>query len=388
MKRVVGTLIIIGLLAVGCVKRAPAPGVTDTEVLIGNVQDLSGPLKELGAIIPSGSNMYFQYINDQGGVHGRSIKMLVEDHQYNPQKAVAATKKLVEKDQVFCLFQILGTSPCEAIRPILSETGTPLIAPATNSGTMSDLSRVAGDLIFHTDTGYDRQGEILVDYILNQNSDAKIGIVYQDDDYGENVLEGIARAEAEHEITVQKESYQRGAIDFKGQTMNLLKGGCTDVIIAGIVREPVTVMKTAEAMNYKPNFFGTGPTVDARVGKLAGSAGEGFTATYWANMWNSDAPGPILYRELCEKYDIPEPYIGLYHYYGFATAQLLVEGLERAGRNPTRKSLVRGLETFKNWDVGSFPPITFSRNDHAGVDKVQLVQMQNGEQVVITDWLE
>jgi ABC-type branched-subunit amino acid transport system substrate-binding protein len=332
--------------------------------------------------------MYFQYINDQGGVHGRSIKMLIEDHQYNPQKAVAATKKLVEKDQVFCLFQILGTSPCEAIRPILSETGTPLIAPATNSGTMSDLSREAGDLIFHTDTGYDRQGEILVDYILNQNSDAKIGIVYQDDDYGENVLEGIARAEAEHEITVQKESYQRGAIDFKGQTMNLLKGGCTDVIIAGIVREPVTVMKTAEAMNYKPNFFGTGPTVDARVGKLAGSAGEGFTATYWANMWNSDAPGPILYRELCEKYDIPEPYIGLYHYYGFATAQLLVEGLERAGRNPTRKSLVRGLETFKNWDVGSFPPITYNRNDHAGVDKVQLVQMQNGEQVVITDWLE
>ena len=388
MKKIIGILVTIGILSVGCVKRAPAPGVTDTEILIGNVQDLSGPLKELGAVIPSGSNMYFQHINDQGGVHGRSIKMLIEDHQYNPQKAVAVTKKLVEKDRVFCLYQIIGTSPCEAIRPILAETGTPLIAPATNSGTMSDLSRKAGDLIFHTDTGYDRQAEILVDYILEQNSEAKIGVVYQDDDYGENVLEGIARAESEHNLTVQKESYQRGAIDFKGQTMNLLKGGCTDVIIAGIVREPVTVMKTAEAMNYKPNFFGTGPTVDARVGKLAGSAGEGFTATYWANMWNSDAPGPILYRELCEKYEIPEPYIGLYHYYGFATAQLLVEGLERAGRNPTRKSLVRGLETLKNWDVGSFPPITFGRNDHAGVDKVQLVQMQNGEQVVITDWLE
>jgi branched-chain amino acid transport system substrate-binding protein len=388
MKKIIGILVTIGILSVGCVKRAPAPGVTDTEILIGNVQDLSGPLKELGAVIPSGSNMYFQHINDQGGVHGRSIKMLIEDHQYNPQKAVAVTKKLVEKDRVFCLYQIIGTSPCEAIRPILAETGTPLIAPATNSGTMSDLSRKAGDLIFHTDTGYDRQAEILVDYILEENSEAKIGVVYQDDDYGENVLEGIARAESEHNLTVQKESYQRGAIDFKGQTMNLLKGGCTDVIIAGIVREPVTVMKTAEAMNYKPNFFGTGPTVDARVGKLAGSAGEGFTATYWANMWNSDAPGPILYRELCEKYEIPEPYIGLYHYYGFATAQLLVEGLERAGRNPTRKSLVRGLETLKNWDVGSFPPITFGRNDHAGVDKVQLVQMQNGEQVVISDWLE
>jgi branched-chain amino acid transport system substrate-binding protein len=74
-------------------------------------------MKELGAVIPSGSNMYFKYINDQGGVHGRSIKMLIEDHQYNPQKAVAATKKLVEKDQVFCLYQIIGTSPLKQFVP-------------------------------------------------------------------------------------------------------------------------------------------------------------------------------------------------------------------------------------------------------------------------------
>ena len=388
MNKIIGVLIVIGLFGSGCVKRAPSPGITDSEILIGNVQDLSGPMKELGAIIPNGSNMYFKYINDQGGVNGRNIKMLIEDHQYNPQKAVAATKKLIEKDQVFCMFQVIGTSPCEAIRPILAETGTPLIAPATNSGTMSDLTKQAGDLIFHTDTGYDRQAEILVDYIMGKNSDAKIGLVYQDDDYGQNVLLGISRVESKYGVTVQKESYQRGAVDFKGQTMNLLKGGLTDVIIAGIVREPVVIMKTAEAMNFKPNFYGTGPTIDARVGKMAGSAGEGFTATYWAYMWDSDEAGPKLYRELCEKYDIPQPYIGLYHYYGFATAMLLVEGLNRAGKNPTRNSLVKGLESFNEWKSDTFPPITYSRNDHAGVDKVKLVQMQNGEQVVISDWLE
>ena len=80
--------------------------------------------------------------------------------------------------------------------------------------------------------------------------------------------------------------------------------------------------------------------------------------------------------------------MGLYHYYGFATAMLLVEGLKRAGKNPTRNSLVKGLESFNEWDSGTFPPITYSRNDHAGVDKVQLLQMQNGKQVVISDWLE
>ena len=388
MKKIIGVLIVIGLFSPGCVKRAPSPGITDSEILIGNVQDLSGPMKELGKLIPSGSNMYFKYINDQGGVNGRSIKMLIEDHQYQPQKAVAATKKLIEKDQVFCMFQVIGTTPCEAIRPILAETGTPLIAPATNSGTMSDLTKQAGDLIFHTDTGYDRQAEILVDYIMRKNSDAKIGLVYQDDDYGQNVLLGISRAESKYGILVQKESYQRGAKDFAGQTMNLQKGKLTDVIIAGIILEPITVMKTAEKLNFKPNFYGTGPTVDKRVGLGAGPAGEGFTATYWSYMWNSDKSGPKLYRDLCEKYDIPKPHMGLYHYYGFATAMLLVEGLKRAGKNPTRNSLVKGLESFNEWDSGTFPPITFSRNDHAGVDKVQLLQMQNGKQVVISDWLE
>ena len=174
MKNITGLLIIIGLMFITCDKQAPAPGVTDTEILIGNIQDLSGPMKELGAVLPAGSNLYFQYINEEGGVHGRQIKMIVEDHQYNPQKAVVAAKKLIEKDQVFCLYNVIGTSPCEAIRPILAETGTPLIAPATQSGTMSDMSRPASDLIFHTDTGYDKQTRILVDHILSQDANAKL----------------------------------------------------------------------------------------------------------------------------------------------------------------------------------------------------------------------
>ena len=151
MKQHVLIITMIALVWMGCNQRASSPGVTENEILIGNIQDLSGPMKELGAVLPAGSNLYFQYINEQGGVHGRQIRMIVEDHQYNPQKAVVAAKKMIEKDQVFCLYNVIGTSPCEAIRPILAETGTPLIAPATQSGTISDLSRAAGDLIFHTD---------------------------------------------------------------------------------------------------------------------------------------------------------------------------------------------------------------------------------------------
>ena len=155
MKKYIKLSFLLMFLVIGCSNRASSPGVSEDEILIGNIQDLSGPIKELGKLIPAGINMYLDYINVQGGIHGRQIKMLVEDHAYNPQKAVVAAKKLIEKDQVFCLYNILGTSPAEAIRPILEESGVPLIAPATNSSSMSDMSRQAAKYIFHTDAGYD-----------------------------------------------------------------------------------------------------------------------------------------------------------------------------------------------------------------------------------------
>ena len=387
MKKYIKLSFLLMLLVMGCSNRASSPGVSEDEILIGNIQDLSGPIKELGKLIPAGTNMYLDHINVQGGIHGRQIKMLVEDHAYNPQKAVVAAKKLIEKDQVFCLYNILGTSPAEAVRPILEESGVPLIAPATNSSSMSDMSRQAAKYIFHTDAGYDLQTRVLIDYILENNSAAKIGFAYQDDDYGENALLGCVEAEEKYGITVQKESFQRGATDFMGQTMNFMKGGITDVIIGGIVREPVTIMKTAQAIGYKAQFYGLGPTVDPRVGLLAGEAGEGFTAVYWAYHPDSDHPGPALYRELCEKYNVPEKMRGLYHYYGFATAVVLVEGLRKAGKYPNRERLIRGLESLKNWESGVFPPMTYNRKDHAGVESVILLQLREGKQVAITDWL-
>jgi len=166
MKQLLSIVLMLSLVLMGCDTRSTSPGITDEEILIGNIQDLSGPIKELGFLIPAGSQLYFDYVNEKGGVHGRKIRMVTEDHQYNPQKAIVAAKKLIEKDQVFCLYNVIGTSTAEAIRPILEETGVPLIAPATNSSSMSDMTRPAAKYIFHTDAGYDLQTRVLIDYIL------------------------------------------------------------------------------------------------------------------------------------------------------------------------------------------------------------------------------
>ena len=371
----------------GCEK--PSPGVSDSEIVIGNIQDLSGPMKELGMVVPHGSNLYFNYINEKGGVHGRKIKMLIEDHQYNPQKSVAAAKKLIDQSQVFCLYNVIGTSPVEAIRPILDEYQIPLIAPATQSGSMSDRTRKAWKMIFHTDTGYDTQARILVEYALGENPDAKIGVIYQDDDYGENVLKGIGEAEKKHGIEIQREGFQRGATDFAGQVMNLLKGGCTHVIIGGVVKEPIIVMKTAAAMNFAPQFLGISPTMDHRVAIAAGPAGEGFIAANFAQLWNSDVEGAVLYRELFAKSGSPEQLMGMYNFYGFITAMVMVEGLERAGKNLTRKNLIRGMENIKNWNgMGVFPSISYGPRDRAGSESVVLVQAKEGKQKLISEWMD
>lgn len=381
--RLSGLFTLVGILA--CTPREPSPGVTDDEILVGNIQDLSGPMKELGFELPHGSNLYFRHINEQGGVHGRRIKMLVEDHQYNPQKAVSAAKKLLEKDRIFCFYNVIGTSPVEAVYPVLEEYEVPLIAPATQSGTMAHPTR---KYIFHTDTGYDKQVNVLVDYILDQDSGARVGLIYQDDDYGANVLKGAAEVEERRGISLQKEAYQRGATDFSGQVVNLMKGEATHVIIAGVVKEPIVVMKTASAMGYQPQFLGLSPTLDHRVALASGPAGEGYIAANFAALWNSDAPGAQLYRRLHDQYTEEGHQMGMYNFYGFMTAMVLVEGLERAGKRPTRSKLIRGLEQLRNWESGIFPPITYGPDDHAGAESVILVQVNEGQQVVISDWID
>jgi branched-chain amino acid transport system substrate-binding protein len=388
MKRLFILLFGASLMTIGCDVHEGPPGVTNTEIIIGNVQDLSGPMKELGKLLPSGSNLYFDYVNQGGGVYGRKIRMLVEDGQYNPQKTLTAVKKLIEKDKVFCLYNVIGTSSVEAVRPLLEEAGIPLVAPATQSGTMSDMSRQGARYIFHTDTGYDRQASILTEYALGMEDNLKIGLIYQDDDYGENVLKGIGEAETKFSISVQKESFQRGASEFTGQVMNLIKGGCTHVIIAGIVKEPIIIMKTASRMGYFPQFLGISPTMDHRVALAAGAAGEGFISVNFAQLWNSNYDVPNLYRELCQKAGIPEKMMGMYHYYGFSTAMVLVEGLKRAGKMLTRNKLISGLESLKNWDGAGIQQITYNRNDHSGAEAVMLIQVNSGVQVPISGWLK
>jgi len=186
----VGILFVLTCVAFGGGSEG-SPGVTDDEILIGNIQDLSGPMAYLGGEIKHGAELYLRHVNESGGVYGRKIRMITEDHQYNPAMSLAAAKKLLDRDGVFCLFNVIGTATASALFNLVEEQGVPFIAPATNASSMSDPPK---RYVFATDTPYDAQGRILCNYLAQRGDEnVKVGIIYQDDDFGKDGLKGVRR---------------------------------------------------------------------------------------------------------------------------------------------------------------------------------------------------
>lgn len=388
-KKLALTLAVVLSLAalMSCAKKELTPGVTDSEVLIGNIQDLSGPIAYLGQEIKHGAELYFRYVNDElGGIYDRKIRMITEDHQYNPAISLAAAKKLLDQDQVFCLFNVIGTATATALFELVKERKVPFIAPATNSSTMSNPFK---RYVFATDTPYDAQGRILCKYIADRGDvNVKVGVVYQDDDYGKDCLKGIREGVAAHGWKiVGEEPFQRGgAPEFGPHLTGLRKAGATHVFTA-LVMETVHVLKTAEAMGYRPQFLGFAPSSDARIAQAAGTAAEGFvTNIYIVPPQHPDHPSAKLYRELLDKYD-PDHQMGFYNFYGFGAAQVFVEGLKQAGETLTREGLVEGMEKIREFQGSPHPSLTYGPDDRAGGTQTIILEVQDGVPTPVTGFV-
>ena len=165
------------------------PGVTDETIRVGMTADLTGPLAFLGQEMSAGAKLYLQHVNDQGGVHGRKIELIVEDDGYQPPRTVAAYRKLVDLDQVFCLTS-LGTAPTMALRPIVEREHVPIVPAVTFASVVyTPPSRY----VFGLDPSYRMTSWILLHYLVTslEATDARIGVIYQDDDLGNDGLAGL-----------------------------------------------------------------------------------------------------------------------------------------------------------------------------------------------------
>jgi branched-chain amino acid transport system substrate-binding protein len=358
----------VGLAVLFCFSVASAEmGVTDTEVRIGGIVDLSGPIAFMGKGVSGGADTYFKMINDQGGVNGRKIVYLVEDDSYSPPKAVAAAKKLIERDKVFSIFMVLGSAQALAMYPTLERAGVPLIQPATQNSSVSDPPK---ELLFHADPTYIVQAKIGMDYAMKElkMEKPKVAVLYQDDEPGQDWLKGV-KASCEHYNLqlVAEVSYKRGTVDFSSQVVKMKEAGADLVMMWTLVREPAAILKEAMKLQWQPVWITATPSTADVVLKLSGDSafyGKGFFGTaILAFPWEVN-PAAAEFIKVWPKYN-QRPW-GFYDWYGWGCAKIMVEGLKRAGKDLTRKGLVKAFESFKDYQSGVFGPITWGPGKRSG----------------------
>jgi len=385
-------LFALALLIAFSLSRRPAaaedvPGVTVDRILVGMTNDLTGPLAFIGQQTSAGARLYLQHVNEQGGIHGRRIELLVEDDGYQPARTVAAFRKLLDRNRVFCFAGNMGSSTTMATLPLVARERVPVVMPLNYNSRMSTPYK---RYIFAMDPSYPIQSWIILKYIaeVEKAESPRLGVIYQDDDYGRDGLQGLRAATTHYGIPiVSEESYKRGAVDFGTQVLNMKQEDPTHVILWTVNREGAAVMREARQAGWQPQFVGSLAAAGDKTLELAGVAAKGYLALGVVDLW-SDEEKVVQYRDLREKEAGNAQ--SLSHAGGYGMAQVLVEGLRRAGRELTREKLVEALETLNEWHGSLLPPVTYSPEQHGGQRTAAFMMgadLERKAMVRISDWL-
>ena len=364
-------------------------GVTDNEVNIGIITDLTGPAAFVGGQVAASSKVLFKSINDRGGIHGRKIKLYIQDNVYDPVKTIAAAKYLITRYDVFAFVNILGSTPVAALFPLISEEKIPCIAPLNYSSTMYKPFK---RYVFHNTTPAADQAIIGLDYIMNnwKRHNLKIGVVYADDEMGKDYLKGVRMSQKKYGFKiVGAESVRRRAVDVSSQVINLKRQG-PDYLTVNIGAPGVfaAVLKERDKLNW-PVKLVTACITDTVI-KLAGESAHDFYCTTITAEGFEDYPGVANLRKTSAKYG-PKVRVEHIFVWGWTNNLVLIEGLKRAGRDLTREGLVNALETIKDFDTGGLiGPITYGLNDRKGVSgaRISRANIKKMKYDHLTGWLK
>jgi branched-chain amino acid transport system substrate-binding protein len=320
-------------------------GITSTSILLGNTIDQSGPAKSY-ATIALAENAYFTYINNQGGVNGRKITFKVLDDGYNPAQTVPQTKQLVEQDQVFAMFGGLGTQAQVSVRDYLNGKKVPQLFVATGATTfMADFA--AHPYTIGWQPAYQAEARWYAKDVLANHAGAKIGVLYQNDDYGVDILKGLTDGlGSSASMIVDKESFDVTATSVTTQLVKLKAAGADTVFIFGTPSFAIKALATIPAIGWKPliylNQVSNAPNFMAIAAKSGAKLDGTISVTYLKlptdTQWAND-DGMKLYNTVianCTSCDATNAL----NIYGVAVAYTMVDVLKRAGSNMTRANVM------------------------------------------------
>jgi ABC-type branched-subunit amino acid transport system substrate-binding protein len=361
-------------------------GVTDDSILVGCSNSFSGPLVYPGTqLVNNGLESYIGYVNAKGGVNGRKILTQYYDDGYKPQNAVANTKRLVEQDKVFAILSSQGTGAVMATVKYLTQNKVPLLFPFQGVPISGQKT------IFTSFTPYPNQSELVVTWLVKVKGFKRIGILYQDDQYGYTFRDpgqktlkrlGLKWAAAE--------SYKRGAKDLSAQVAKLRNANLDACLLVATPPPGAAFLKEAHKQGWKnTRIISSGPLTDEKYINLSGGVGEGvWGLSLWPDPVNSNDPAVVEYREIVNKYGKDRDKTpNRYSLFGYYYAKLFVEGLKKAGKDVTRESYIAALEGIKNWESGITPPVSFSETDHLAQNSGFMVEVQKSVFRPISGWI-
>ena len=393
MKRMGLILLLVGVLAwVGLATGAAAEeGVTATEIHIGQWSPQTGPAAAWGSVA-RGTDAFFKMLNARGGIHGRKLIHHMFDDAYNPAKTKAGVKELQEGIGMFAWVSGVGTAPGLAVRDYVMERGVPWVGPSAGSRHWIDPPH---KYLFAVYPLYEIEAMALCRYAVANMGNQKIAIIYQNDDYGKNGLDGARKELARHGLELVAEvPVNITDSDLKPHVMELKKSGAEAVLLWTTVKHAVMTVGISKAMRFDTQFMSTSTCSDfPLMMHISKGAWEGVIAATFAELPDSGYPLLQTYKqEAFDQYAAKDERWGLFYYAGIAFAEPLVEAIRRCGPNLTRERLVQELEGLKNFKgiSGDITYKPFAPNDPScrqGQNQTFLVQCQaDGSAKQLTGW--
>ena len=375
----------LALLAIGTAQAQQ--GVSKTEIVIGSIQDLSGPVAGFGKQSRNGMQLRVDEINEQGGIAGRKLKLLVEDSGFDPKRAVLAAQKLVNQDKIFIMAGHIGTPHNNAAMPVQFEKNVINFLPITAAREMYEPFH---KLKYSFAATYYDQIRLVLPKLVKEKGAKKVCTLYQDDEFGLEVLRGAeAGLKTINMELAEKTTYKRAATDFSSQVAKMKASGCDLVVLGTIIRETIGAIAEARKTGFNPTFLGSSATYTDLIHKLGGKPMDGLYATMTSlHPYLDEASQPL--RFWANKYKTKfneDPTV--FSVYGYLIIDTFARAAAKAGTNLSTETFIKAMDTLViEPDMFGSPQMTFTATKRLGNDLSRMSQIQDGRWKVVSEYVK
>ena len=340
-------------------------GVTADTIVFGQAAVLEGPAAALGIGMQRGLNAAFEEVNAKGGVHGRKLKLISVNDGYEPDRAIAATKKLIEEDKVFALVGAVGTPTSGAAQPIATAAKVPFIGAFTGAGFLRNPKL---ENVINVRASYDAETEAWVKHLTEDLKISKIAIFYQDDAFGRAGLSGFKKAMDKRSMTIAAEAtYERNTVAVKTGVLSLKQAAPEAVVIVGAYKPVAEFIKLSKKVGFNPVFVNISFVGANALARELGPEGKGVIVSQVV-PFPADASLPVVadYHKAIKAAGGEPEFVSLE---GYLAGRLAIAALEKAGKDVTRDGMLKAIKDTGKFDIGGLP-MTFSAEKNEGLDKV------------------